>query len=368
MNIRLQQENIDRCRFCFMCRHVCTLGRVTSEEALTPRSQALSLSLILRGAVEYTEELVENLYQCCLCGYCKDWCQGGWDFPAAVKAARADIVEQGLVPAGVAALKDELLENGNAYGKAAMDVALKQEIEKHREKQELGVIFGSDVLYAAPEIGLSLMRILDAAGVRFMAFPEEDTSCYELYCLGYRKEARELASQLIDRVRVVGCRQVIVASPDFEAFLSKEVPVLGLEWGETTLVGAVKYVHGLLQNKRLTLKKSYEKNMTYHDPNGLARETGVTVEPREILTNLSGREYLEMVWNKNEAHSAGSNLVSRLYPKLGQDILQKRVEDVREIDAETLVTASPFDKLSFSQALAGQKAVVDILQLVSDLI
>lgn len=365
MNIKAQQENIDRCRFCFMCRHVCTLGRVTNEEALTPRSQALGLSVILRDAMGYDEQLVENLYKCALCGYCKDWCQGGWDFPSSVKAARQDIVEAGLEPKVVSQLKDEIVKNKNAYNVAGINSELANEIASHTDKADTLLVFGSDVLYAAPEIGLSFIHILNKAGVKFTVLKDEDTTSYELYSLGYADEAKVKAKELVDNIKASGAKTVIVLSPDVESFLTDDLEKLGLSLEGIEVTGGVKIVHRLLKEEKVKAVKGYNKKVTYHDSNGLARETKVTEEPREILTGVPELEYNEMIWNKNEAHSTGSQLVNRLYPQVAGDILKKRVEDIEEIESDVVVTSCVYDKIMLKEICGSEKDVIDIYEMVA---
>ncbi len=368
MNIKAQQENIDRCRFCFMCRHVCTLGRVTNEEALTPRSQALGLSMILREAMNYDEELVKNLYKCCLCAYCKDWCQGGWDFPEAVKAARRDIVEAGLAPAYVSALKEAIIKDKNAYGKPEAGKDLAALIDKYAGKAENVLVFGSDVLYAMPEAGEAFINIMEKAGVSFTVVKDENTTAYELYALGYADAAKKSAETLADKIKATGAGRVIVLSPDVESFLAGDLNELGIDLGGAEIIGGVKVIDEWFNGKKLSFKKSYNKKVTYHDPNALARETGVTEEPRAVFAKISGCDYQELIWNKNEAHSTGSQLANQMYPELAADVVGKRVEDIREIETDVVITSSVYDKLALGQALTGEREVVDFYVLVGQLI
>ena len=62
------KEHIDSCRFCWMCHHVCPVGNATGLERNTARARALGLSLVARGAVEYSEDIINNVYECTLCG------------------------------------------------------------------------------------------------------------------------------------------------------------------------------------------------------------------------------------------------------------------------------------------------------------
>ena len=88
MLIAEHTTTIEACRFCFMCRHVCTVGVVSGKESDTPRGKGLILFKILKGHADYSPDLVETLYRCCLCGLCETWCKADCHPPAAVLAAR----------------------------------------------------------------------------------------------------------------------------------------------------------------------------------------------------------------------------------------------------------------------------------------
>ena len=72
------KETIDACRFCWMCRHVCPIGNATGQERNTARARALTLSLVERGAVRLSD-VVDNVWECALCGGCTNNCMTGWD-------------------------------------------------------------------------------------------------------------------------------------------------------------------------------------------------------------------------------------------------------------------------------------------------
>ena len=70
------REIVDNCRFCWMCRHVCPVGNVTGQERNNARARALAVSLVARGA-QPLEDIVDNLYECTLCGACTNNCVTG---------------------------------------------------------------------------------------------------------------------------------------------------------------------------------------------------------------------------------------------------------------------------------------------------
>ena len=54
------RQNIDSCRFCWMCRHICPIGNATGQERNTARARAMILSMVNRGSVELTPDIMDN--------------------------------------------------------------------------------------------------------------------------------------------------------------------------------------------------------------------------------------------------------------------------------------------------------------------
>ena len=110
------KEHIDSCRFCWMCHHVCPIGNATGLERNTARARALGLSLVARDAVEYSDDIINNVYECSLCGGCMTDCVTGWDPIMFTKEARLGAALDGKLPQYVMDMITNLTEKGNIYG------------------------------------------------------------------------------------------------------------------------------------------------------------------------------------------------------------------------------------------------------------
>ena len=110
------KEHIDSCRFCWMCHHVCPIGNATGLERNTARARALGLSLVARDSVEYSEDIINNVYECSLCGACMTDCVTGWDPIMFTKEARLGAALDGKLPDYVMTMLSKLNEKGNIYG------------------------------------------------------------------------------------------------------------------------------------------------------------------------------------------------------------------------------------------------------------
>ena len=141
------KETIDACRFCWMCRHVCPIGNATGQERNTARARALTLSLVERGAVRLSD-VVDNVWECALCGGCTNNCMTGWDPVKFTKEVRLEAVSNGEAPEYIMKLVDNIEATGNAYG---------------LEKPDMETFFGLKLAYDAQRIGGSMPTVYNAA-------------------------------------------------------------------------------------------------------------------------------------------------------------------------------------------------------------
>ncbi|MDZ7618364.1 MAG: (Fe-S)-binding protein, partial [Patescibacteria group bacterium] len=174
MQIEQHFETIDACRFCFMCRHVCTVGVVDGKESDIPRGKALILFKTLRGHIDWSADTVETLYRCCLCGLCETWCVGEYKPRAAILAARADIVAAGKEPERVRQIKDNLLRTGNPFGRPAEE-RFKALAADHLFRPRADVLYyvGCEAAYRQPRIARAMLGLLERSQSDVALLPDE---------------------------------------------------------------------------------------------------------------------------------------------------------------------------------------------------
>ena len=138
MNVTEKTKNIiDNCRFCWMCHHVCPIGNATGLERNTARARALGLSMVARDAVEYSDDIISNVYECSLCGGCMTDCVTGWDPVMFTKEARLGAALDGKLPDYIMKLIENLMETGSIYGGKTVDIPTRFSFsEKMQERSE----------------------------------------------------------------------------------------------------------------------------------------------------------------------------------------------------------------------------------------
>jgi Fe-S oxidoreductase len=145
----------------------------------------------------------------------------------------------------------------------------------------------------------------------------------------------------------------------------------------------------------LKLTKPVDLRLTYHDSCGISRlcdawtpwkgergwmgtvspalkrrrgKEGLYAQPRNILNSIPGAKFVEMPRIRENAFCCGAGRGTKeAFPELASFSAKHRLEEVKEVGAEALVSTCPWCKNNFSQAIkesGGGVKVFDISELV----
>jgi Fe-S oxidoreductase len=367
MLIEQQRETIDACRFCFMCRHVCTMGVVSGWESDTPRGKGLVLFQVLSGHTSFDADLVETIYRCCQCGVCRAWCRGGYKMPETVLLARQDIVSQGQEPAAARQISVNIRNTGNPFGLPPADrFAAFQDPKLFRSEAEVLYYVGCDTAYHQPEIAQSVIKILSRAGVDFALLKDEISSGKPLTVLGYSGQARETAEALSARIRSTRCKILVTACPSsYDAFRNDYDGLLdGIE-----VLHATEYAARLLREKRIAPKNSFGgRAVTPQDSDYLCRYNGRYDDLRSVLAAIPDADVKTMRWTRELAYSSGEagGVLRLLHPELAAQLAGRVLNEARQSGAQVLATVCPITKTTLAGAGADGLEIRDVLELLAE--
>src|SRR4030042_6103500 len=110
------KEILKMCRFCFMCRHACPVFLATKIDANTPRGHALLISKIDENMMDWSEDIIDKVYECSQCSLCKELCEFHWEEDTLIQKARETIVAIGRAPDYVKKVASLLISQGTAFG------------------------------------------------------------------------------------------------------------------------------------------------------------------------------------------------------------------------------------------------------------
>ncbi|MBW2204995.1 MAG: (Fe-S)-binding protein [Deltaproteobacteria bacterium] len=150
----------------------------------------------------------------------------------------------------------------------------------------------------------SLIKPLDAAGVDYTTLSVEESCCgFPLFLMGAEDEFRAGAEKLIERIKTTGANELVTPCAGCYKTFTKIYPEVGDL--DLQVYHSVHYLEKLINEGRIKLKGDLGKKVTYHDPCDLGRAFKIFDEPRNILQEIPGLEYVEMGRNRLQARCCG---------------------------------------------------------------
>ncbi len=330
------KKNIDSCRFCWMCRHICPIGNVTGQERNTARARALSLSLVARDAADFSDDIIDNVYQCALCRDCTNDCATGYDPVVYTKEARLMAALEGKMPEYAERLLLNIEKTGNVYGEKKIDEELMAEISSGGEKSDTLFYLGTDAIYKTPKNAIAAIRVLRKAGIKFELLKDEPESGYaEDFLFGAADETKKAMKKCAKALNEY--KTVIVYNPDDAKEFLREYK----EWGTDLSANIRTFVSVLaesVKNGSLKAEKG-EKTFTPQDTPSLSRELEDSESLRDVLSAFG--EIKEMLLIKKDTVLCANLIMNEYMPGVMKAVAEKRWADALHVGAKTVVTASP---------------------------
>ena len=341
------KEHIDACRFCWMCHHVCPIGNATGLERNSARARAMSLSMVARDSIEYTDDIIDNVYECSLCGGCMTDCVTGWDPVMFTKEARLGAALDGKLPEYIMTMVQNVFETGNIYGETNFD--------------KIPETTGSDTLLFLGEntrvrgCAKEAVELLKKAGVEFDLLKDEPNSGYSLdFMLGAANETKEVMEKCSAALN--SYKTVICYDPADARVMKREYK----EWGiaqNYTVVTFTEFVASLIKDGKLSPKKG-DLVFTPQDSPLLARDLEETQPVRDILSACG--DVSEMLLNRQYTMLAGNYIMAEYLPEVMKKTADCRWTNAVNVNAKIVVTTSTAE---YNALLAAKPENIQLMKL-----
>ena len=357
---------------------------------------------LAEGRLDYSDELLRILYACTLCGACDVGCKRNLDLEIelTLEALRIKAVKDGKGPMPEhKKIAQNILTRHNRFG-VPHENRRKWLPEGIKPSPKADVLYfvGCSASYTSPEIARATVKILNASGTPFMLMPDEWCCGNVLYSVGMIDEAQALARRNIEAVKQTGAATLLTSCAegyrmwkvDYPKLLNMSTADLGFK-----VVHLVELVDELIKKGALKLTKRLDLKLTYHDSCSLSRlsepwipwegkrgqwgmvspplerrrgTNGVYQPPRDILKAIPGVELVEMPRMRENAFCCGAGRGTKeAFPDFALWAARQRLEEVKEVGAEAIVSACPWCKENFAQAVSkngeGLK-VLDISEII----
>jgi Fe-S oxidoreductase len=329
-----------RCFQCGLCDTVCPWNRVTN----------FSMRKIVREATfGLTDIESEDIWRCTTCGRCPQRCPRDVRQIDSGVALRKLAMEYQVIPPSVKPVRTasgSLVGEGNPLSEDRKNRAKWAEglsVREFTEEMELLYFPGCYLCYdpRLKKVGRATAEVLNKAGVDYGILGEKENCCGEsIRKTGDEEVFRRLAKQNIKTFIDNGVKKILVSSPHCYHTFKNEYPDFMVNF---EIIHLSQYLFQLIQEGKLELKGEYGKKVAYHDPCYLGRHNGIFDEPREVLKNVSGLEFKELVDSRVDSLCCGGG-GGRVWMETqkGERFSDIRIEQALDVGAEVLATSCPY--------------------------
>ena len=190
------------------------------------------------------------------------------------------------------------------------------------------------------KVSKSLVAVLQRAGVRFSILGTEEKCTGDFARrVGNEMLFQMMAQENIETLNRYQVKKIITACPHCLNALAHDYPQLG---GHYAVVHHSVFIEGLIREGRLTLDRSFDTPLTYHDPCYLGRYNRVYDQPRTILTAVCG-DFCELERSGRESFCCGAG-GGRMWMEetIGKRINLERAEEMVASRASHVAVGCPF--------------------------
>jgi len=418
MAIEDYRGDVEMCCRCSACKHI-PLQKVKGIEhsytcpsiarynfhAYSGSGRLLIAKEMLTNGFQYTDKLLDIVYNCQMCGACDTSCKYAMDMEVLepIYEFRIKAVKDGHTHPALDRVINSLRKQGTmipgAKGKRAawaqglgLKDATKEKVEVY---YHVGCLASYDKSYQ--KLAKATAKILKKAGVNFGIGYENESCCGgRAFQMGYKEDFLKQAKKNMATLKKAGVKTLVTSCADgYQAF-----KVLYDKYnlkGDLEVLHISEYLARLIKEGKLKLNKKVNITVTYHDPCYLGRlgepwihwegkripgykfvfdppkeyrrgTNGVYEPPREVLTGIPGLKLAEMDRIKEYAWCCGAGGgVNESNPDFATWTAMERIEEAESTGAEAIATACPWCEKNFNEAIkesGSSLKVYDIVELV----
>ncbi len=322
MHIDKYEEAMMNCRFCFMCRHLSTIGQVRCTEVDTPRIRAAMLYGLKTGTNSFDDsDFVDALYRQELSACCTHHCVNHYDENGLALAARADVVEAGKQPEVVKKLAAKFAKTLAWKAEGKGDVAW---FLDETTAEDTAVAAAAKKLFAAAKVA---PKVITGGSIGKV-----------FKVLGYLPEAKDAAEKFAAFLKAEGVKTLVVSNPAAFDALTKDYAEFGVKLPCKVLC----FSNFLLQAKVKFAKKAGE---LYYLADDFMRNYDGCECPEKLLKELKAVNK-PFGTNDEESYCCGEGAVvlDKIDPKLVKALAEYVAARADDPKKDKIVVLSAYTK------------------------
>ena len=312
-------------------------------------------SAYLMKAIRNNDDVSEIADNCLMCGRCDQKCPVGIELsPLRMIQRRAGEAEndirniyKGYFRSRQTIISDKVIGSSNFNFLPEPD-----------QKKANILYFAGCMTHLTPTIKNSMIKILDASGMKYSFMDEQGGVCCgrPLMLAGQDKEARELINFNSQMIWKSGAHTLVTSCPIcYKVF--KESYYLDVE-----VLHHTQFIKRLIDEGSVKMNFLHKK-VVYHSPCELGRGSGIYDEPKDVLNHVSRLEKCNFE-DENSLCCGGSLANLKISSQNKKKIVFDTVNELTKNTPDILATACPLCKKTFSAVTATR--VADISEIVAE--
>jgi Fe-S oxidoreductase len=363
------------------------------------------LKYLADNSLEYSDKVLEVIYNCQMCGACDISCKYAMDMDVLepINEIRIKCVDDGQTLPVLDKLVDNMRKQGTMVpgakvkrGEWASGLNIK---DITKDKVEVYFHVGCLTSYNKDmsKVAKATVDLMQKAGVNFGIAGENESCCGgRAYQMGYKEDFLKQAKKNMEMIKESGVKTLVTGCADgynaFKVLYDKFELKGSLEVLHTT-----EYFARLIKDGKLKPTKKVDIKVTYHDPCRLGRlgepwihwkgeeigrtrifnpprefmrgTYGIYEPPRDVLKSIPGVKLVEMDRIKEYAWCCGSGGgVRESNPDFAKWTARERIAEAESTGAEAIVTACPWCESLFGDAIkenGNALKVYDIVEILN---
>jgi len=374
-----QEDMVNKCYRCGLCRTVCPSFIELGLESASPRGRVQFAKAVIEGRLPLDSAVKERMLDCLNCMRCTEVCPSGVRTNEVVLAARAELAKRGDLNIIKKLVFSTVMRSPRLLGFSAWAASLGKKWfydsvdiiealvpkiagygDKHfpspstghstarwpeivrpksgEPRMRVGYFIGCATNMIYTEVADATIRVLTENGIE-VVIPRGQACCgIPVYSSGDYKTARKLAESnlaLFGRERI-DC--IVTDCASCSAALKHEVEdLLGVGPFDVPVYDLNEFLYTVID-----IRKEFTKvplRVTYHDPCHLKRGQNISAEPRELVRMVPGVELIEM--ENADSCCGGAGTFSYTHHDLSRKVGARKAASIRRTGADCVVTPCP---------------------------
>lgn len=343
------------CSQCGYCVEECDQFYGRGWESQSPRGKWYWLREYMEGREEWSQFMVDTMLVCTTCELCNLRCSAALPIEPSWMKLRGKLIHEDkrMTFPPFEMMAAALTDQGNIWAGYRRDrdkwfpEDLRTKVEPGVTKAPVAYFAGCTASYVEKDIAQASVRLLDAAGVDWTYVGKKENCCgTPMLVAGKWEVFAETVRKNIEAVRTVGAKTVVTSCPACDMMWRHVYPdwaaKMGIEYDFESRHYSEVVAEKIRSGEFKFPDNGKEKvKVAWHDSCHMGRVSHVFEEPRELIKAVPGAEYVELPYNRNEAHCCGSVLTLIKDPPVAADIGVHRLNEAVEVGAQKLLAACP---------------------------